>query len=325
MHSPSTLAPPLSDEPLPLPSKIERSQLQQAIKESNLDSVISLLDKYPHILYIPIKGVPLLCLAIRYGSLDIADYLLKKDARIVNMDDTEGNTALHYAAQKDFPTLCYELIRLGCHPKKQNAMGLEFISYAPSLEYIFNDKIPDSTRRQNVIYHVIKTFTRDEFQYFFGRNIESIVALFPTSTLLHFAAECGNFFVFKQLFSLQKSISDPSKIDISALDEKGRIPLRKAQLANRQQLIEDFFKTELPPPLLDQPRIRLSERTQICPNPPPRKSPLTSALKGGRQGRPIERTVRFLDTNSQPTHPPSNLTPWSCPTHLASACSCRPE
>jgi ankyrin repeat protein len=216
------------------------SPIQNAIHEGDLATVHRLINEERACLNQPLRGLSPLCLAISYGYLDIANYLIS-DRADLTLVDAGGSSALHYAAEMGFPTVCYQLIQLYDSRLLRNKAGKKFTDCNAFVASFF-----DRPARTEIIKIIVSTQNQaawDLFRETYLNPDHKFAAwqlLYRTKeySLLHLAAEMGNFFLFKQLLDL-----DSPHFSLSTLDKLGRTPLHVAVQAGRLQLIFSLLGT----------------------------------------------------------------------------------
>jgi ankyrin repeat protein len=244
----------LADSPLADDCPIEvsymeddNSPLHVAIQTGDLNTIKRLVDEgllktqpnHEHI-----NKTPPLCLAIRLGYLDIADYLINQEVDIT-LTDAENRSALYYAAQNGFAAL-YSKIRSLTYSRQrqipprsfdqQDEALLDASHYRKSLFYFLSGE-------GHIMLNLLQTITEKEGIHKLFKQWDTTRQVPPCdrSSTLHLAVECNNLSVCGVFLIEDRRDADGMTRQLArlkAVDRYNRTPIHIAVQAGRFQFFE---------------------------------------------------------------------------------------
>jgi len=121
------------------------SELFQYIKDYDIKNATKIIEKLPDLNIKDERGIPILILAILYGSYKIAELLIEKGADINIIDDVQKRTPLMHALSDGVVSLSKCLIRNGAdinfeNDKKESALFFSTINSFDDMTKLLLDK-----------------------------------------------------------------------------------------------------------------------------------------------------------------------------------------
>jgi ankyrin repeat protein len=187
----------------------------------------------------PLYGSPPLCLALSRGYLDIADYLIELGVN-VSLKDSQGKSALFYAAQQGFVSLYKDirdkLVSLEGLPEQYDKKDRDFFSDSPYRLYLCDFLLTPAKDTFNAIQYTSDTPAMKALFQKWHRCPPPC----PSSAPLHIAVECNNMDLCRFLLKDEQGMKR-----LAWLDEYDRTSIHVAVQAGRFEfiaLLKDHFE-----------------------------------------------------------------------------------